>query len=363
MELPVYDERRGAFAQLKNRRVLIYWPHGLGDFVHLSYVVPLLEPSNTYFLTRFGDDFVHLYDEGQIIAPLYSGVRAIGDGSSVGARHLGVNFKKIRNRAMNVAVPQPLRERMEEARIDTLLYTDYPEYEGKQTFPFHTKARALAKALVAPERLATFDLDRPLRSSLAFVAPAAARVRVEERLRSYVERGERFVVVSAGGHTNLKKIWPEAQVQEFARALRAHDDRTKIVTIDERTSQEIGRERGLAATTADLFGALDVPFAHALLTLLRTSDAFVGVASGPLHAALAIGERPVVGIWLAHFPDWYDELEGPSLHLVGPYPYKKRLDRRKATSSKPESMRARVVPYPNRMPGANDALQALALLR
>jgi len=145
VELPVYDERGGAFARLRDRRVLIYWPHGFGDFVHLSYIVPLLEPSNAYYLTRFGDDFVHLYDEGEVVTPMYSGARAIGDGSAFGTPHLGIRFKKIRNRPMTFAVPEPLRSRIGEARIDTVLYTDYPEYEGKLAFPYHTKARALAK--------------------------------------------------------------------------------------------------------------------------------------------------------------------------------------------------------------------------
>lgn len=363
MELPVYDERGGAFARLQNRRVLIYWPHGLGDFVHFSYVAPLLEPSNTYYLTRFGDDFVHLYDEDEIVKPLYSGARTIGDGSALEARHLGVNFKKIRNREMRLTVPEPLRSRMQDAQIDTVLYTDYPEYEGKLAFPFHTKARALARNLVVPERLAAFDLNAPLRSSLKFIAPAQNAALVEERLRRYVAPDERLVVVAAGGHTNLKKIWPEEEVQKFARLLRSHDSRARVITIDESASGAIGREPGLAPTTQDLFGDLDVPFAHLLLALLRASDAFVGVASGPLHTVLAMGGRPVVGIWLAHFPDWYDEPRADSIHLAGPYIYAKNLDRRKATVTKPPELRARVIPFPRTAPAAADALEALKLVR
>ncbi len=363
MELPVYDERGGAFARLRDRRVLIYWPHGLGDFVHLSYVAPLLEPSNTYYLTRFGDDFVHLYDEDAIVNPLYSGQRAVDDGSSRDARHLGVNFKKIRNREMRLNVPEPLRSRMEAVGIDAVLYTDYPEYEGQLAFPFHTKARALARDLVTPERLASFDLRAPLPSSLRFTAPAQSAARIEERLRECVGRNERLVVVAAGGHTNLKKIWPEEEVQRFARLLRTHDPLMRVVTIDERRSESIGRERGLAPTTQDLFGDLDVPFAHVLLSLLRASAAFIGVASGPLHAALAMGGRPIVGIWLAHFPDWYDEPREGSIHLAGPSVYAKKLDRRKATLTKPAEFRARVIPFPREVPSAPDALEALKLLR
>ena len=41
--MPVYDERRHVFARVHGERVLIYWPHGFGDFVHFGYVLPLLE--------------------------------------------------------------------------------------------------------------------------------------------------------------------------------------------------------------------------------------------------------------------------------------------------------------------------------
>ena len=36
-------EDRGRFAALRDARVLIYWPHGLGDWVHFGAIAPLLE--------------------------------------------------------------------------------------------------------------------------------------------------------------------------------------------------------------------------------------------------------------------------------------------------------------------------------
>ena len=47
LEMPVYSDDGRAFGAVTNRRVLIYWPHGFGDFVHLSFVVPLLDPSQS----------------------------------------------------------------------------------------------------------------------------------------------------------------------------------------------------------------------------------------------------------------------------------------------------------------------------
>ena len=41
--VPAIREDRGRFAALRNARVLIYWPHGLGDWVHFGGVAPLLD--------------------------------------------------------------------------------------------------------------------------------------------------------------------------------------------------------------------------------------------------------------------------------------------------------------------------------
>ena len=362
IELPVYSDDGRRFGALTNRRVLIYWPHGFGDFVHLSFVVPLLEPSNEYYLTRFGDDFVHLYDLGERAHPLFSGTRKLGDGSALGARpHFGLDLDHPPDGVAVLDVPEPLRSRILEQAIDTVLVCRYPEMTGRVPYPWHTKARYLASRIVAPERFAAVDLSLPLRSSLAFRAPADAASRIETRLRERVEPGTHCYVLSAGGHTQVDKIWSETEVVSFARDVRARDPRARVVTVDERTSRSIGRERGLAPTTTDLFGDLDLPFAHVLVTLIRAAHAYVGVASGPLHAAVAMGGRPTVGIWLSHWPEYYDEPTPEAIHLVGPAVYHKGLDRRLGARTK---ARAGVLPYRieafrTRAPSSDDALDAL----
>jgi hypothetical protein len=369
IELPVYSDDGRRFGSVTNRRVLIYWPHGLGDFVHLSLVVPLLEPSNEYYLTRFGDDFVHLYDEGEralpVVHPLFSGTRVLGDGSALGARpHFGLDLDHPPDSVTPLDVPEPLRTRIAERGIDTMLVCRYPEMTGRTPYPWHTKARFLASRIAAPERLSAVDLSQPLQSSLAFRAPADVAARVEARLREWVEPGTHCYVLSAGGHTQIDKIWPEDEIVAFARELRRRDPYARVVSVDERTGETIGRERDLAPTTTDLFGDLDVPFAHVLVTLIRAAYAYAGVASGPLHCAIAMGGRPTVGIWLSHWPEYYDEPSPDVTHLVGPMVYRKGLDRRIGARTK---ARAGVLPYRieafrTRTPSSTDALDALDAL-
>lgn len=346
MRLPVYDERKGAFARLRGRRVLIYWPHGLGDFVHFGHVLPLLEPSNEYFITRYGDDFVHLYDGAEAIAPLYSGVKNIGDGSAQSDRHLGIDVRRIRNREEKVMSAEPLRSRIVEAGIDAILYTDYPECEGRTRFPFHTKARALARDLVLPERLAQFDLNVSLPSALRFYVPPDVAARIERRIREIAAAGERLYLLSPGGHTNVEKTWPKEDVDAFVALLNDRDPTARAFVIDERN-------------VAERFGDLDLSFSHVLVTLLRAAHAFVGVPSGPLHAAIALGASPVIGIWLSRYPDWYDEPHSNVIHLVGPIPYKKSYERRPGTTSLPPVLAHRIIPFRDRAPTPAEILSAI----
>lgn len=362
LEMPVYSDDGRLFGAVTNRRVLIYWPHGFGDFVHLSLVVPLLEPTNEYYLTRFGDDFVHLYDCGERVLPIFSGLRAPGTGAELGARpHFGLDLDHPPDAVTRLDVPEPLRARIEQHGIDALLVCRYPEMTGRTPYPWHTKARYLASRIVAPHRFAGIDLSQPLRSSLAFRAPVESARAVEARLREAVPRGAKLYVLSAGGHTQVDKIWPESEIVGFAREVRRRDANARVVSVDERFSAAIGRERGLAPTTSDLFGDLDLPFAHVLVTLIGAADAYVGVASGPLHTAIAMGGRPTVGIWLSHWPEYYDEPSPGAIHLVGPQVYRRGLDRRIGALTK---ARAGVLPYRieafrSRPPTSSDALDAL----
>jgi hypothetical protein len=346
VRMPVYNERNGAFARIRGERVLIYWPHGLGDFVHFGYVAPLLDPNNTYAIARFGDDFVHLFDGAEGIAPFYSGVRAIGDGSAQRARHLGLDWRRIQNRPAGVTFPDALGNTARERGISALLYTDYPEYEGRRAFPFHTKARALIEQLVDPVRLRELNLTAPLRNALSFQAPLEVRAKIEARLREFVKPGDRLYLVAPAGHTNPAKIWPNENVVALKALLGRSDPRARMLVVAEDPIREA-------------FGDLDAAFAHVLVTLIRASYAFIGAAAGPLHAAMAMQCCPVAGIWLAHHPDWYDEPYDGAIHLTGPQVTRLR----NATTTMPAHWRARTIAFPDRIPGPQDVLDALELVR
>lgn len=330
-------EDRERFAELRGARVLIYWPHGLGDWVQVSTIAPLLEQSNVYAITRFGDDYVSVMEGNRFFAPLRSGVRKPGDGSERGAKHFGVTLDDCTGRRVSLALPDPLDEEVLRFAPEALLWTDYPETEGRTAYPFHTKARNLARLLVRRERLQGFDLSQPLASTIDFsVAPDVQR-RVDERLARFAPPGSRVALVSRAGVTAARKNWGDgSEFAQVAATLVQRDPRWRFISMDEETPHPA------VAGFRALFGDVDEPFARVLKALLTRTDLAIAVPAGPLHVAMARGGIPIVGLWLAHHPDWYDEPNPHAVHLIGRYVRDRGFDRRRATTTKPSSLAHRI---------------------
>jgi hypothetical protein len=330
-------EDRGRFAALREKRVLIYWPHGLGDWVHFGVVAPLLEASNRYAITRFGDDYVSAMEGNPLVQALWSGVRAASDGADLGAQHLGLTLRRCNGGNVLLQLPPPLSEEVARFAPDRVLWTDYPETEGRTAYPFHTKARNLARLLVRPERLASFDLSRPLKTSLDFTAPPETQRRVDDRLAALREAGTRLCVVSRSGVTAARKNWEDqAQARAFVSGLRRHSPNWRFISMDD---EDLGDDVvGFRALSA----GIDEPFARVFKAVANRIELFVGIPAGPLHLTLARGGIPTVGLWVAHHPDWYDEPNPDAIHLVGRYVADRGFDRRVATTSKPASLRHRL---------------------
>ena len=348
-------EDRRRFAAVRNARVLIYWPHGLGDWVHAGAVVPLLEPSNTYAITRFGDDYVSLMDNAAGIVPLYGGVRTPSDGADRGAAHLGLTLRKCNGGNADLQLPRPFDDAVGGFAPDVALWTDYPETEGRTAYPFHTKARNLARLLVRPERLATFDLAVPLRNAIDFVAPEGVQRLVDGRLAEFAPPGTRVGVISRTGVTASRKNWGDgSEARAFVAAMRRQRADWRFISMD---GEDLGE--GSASFRA-IFGQLDEPFARLYKAVAQRVALFVGIPAGPLHLVMARGGVPTVGLWLSHHPDWYDEPNPDAVHLIGRYVRERGFDRRPATTTKPPSLQHRVRYLETNGVAADDVVEAAA---
>ncbi len=348
-------EDRGRFASVRDARVLFYWPHGLGDWVHLGVLAPLLEPSNEYAATRSGDDYVAMLEGQTLLRPLYSGMLAPSDRVDGEPPHWGLRLSSLRGGPATARLAQAPGETVRGFAADTLLWTDYPETEGRAAYPYHTKMRSLARMLVRPQRLEQFDLSRPLPNVLNFSAPAGVLANVEERLREFAPPGTRIAILSRAGVTAPRKNWDVMEAERFVRELRTRDSRWRIISMD-------GDEFDGTVDFRQLFGGSGVPFASTFKAVLQRSELLVGVPAGPLHVAMASNLVAVVGIWRAHHPDWYDEPNQRAIHLAGRIVTDRGFHRRAATVTKPASLQHRIEYCDAEEVPANRVLDAVSQL-
>ncbi len=359
--LPAYNERSGRFARLRGERIAIYWPHGFGDWIHFGTIAPMLSPENVYAIFRLGDDYSALYSGAQPVGSFPSGVRSLADGSALGARHLGLNWKRLSGKRERIALPGELPSAFADFAPTALLYTDYPEPEGRYAFPFHTKARALARSLVEESRLSRFDLARPLPQSLQFTVSPELQRRFDDALARYISPRDRLLLVAVGGHTFPGKNWPSEDARAFVELLAMRDPRMRVILLDPLGDPDDGwHERCNIVSFRSVVADFNEPFAALFLALTARLHACIGVPSGPLHAISARADIPLVGLWFAHYPTWYDEPNPLALHLVGRRPIARGFHLRPASTSLPTTLAYRIETVDSERISPERVLDALA---
>jgi len=209
-EMRVYRGDKDRFREVKDAKILIYWPHGFGDWVFLGYILPFLERSNRYFITRFGDGSTALYDGCPWITPLYMGLNSTHceDGGVFGLRHFTVEEEHGDGALRQVRLPLALADACEKFGVDSLLHLPFPETYGGSAFPFHSKGRNMLRHLVESRRRPHEELKRPLANAISFDAPPNITAWVESRLRTWAGFGERkLCVIGRNGYTSVGKNW------------------------------------------------------------------------------------------------------------------------------------------------------------
>jgi hypothetical protein len=334
----MYSHEHGRFSELRGSNVLIYWPHGFGDWVQLAYIAPLLEPSNRYWITHHGDDTTTLMEGHALLTPVYTGVRSTRrrDGGVFGNRGLGIEYKDARGEEVELHLPVRLSDACRKENITAALWSSFPEPAGRMAFPFHSKARNLLRYLVSEDRLREVDLGRALASSVNWEAPGFVAAWVESRLRNVAGLdGSRLCIIGRNGYTSVGKNWghewreemPEGkrregeECREFMRLLRQKDPRWAFLVMEDRLYEgdDTVRDPSMRAVSyAELFGTPgeSLPFGLVMKAVLRHAELMVGVPAGPYHLSMASGQHPTVGIWTEHLPSWFDEPNSSSVHLI-----------------------------------------------
>jgi hypothetical protein len=336
LQMRVVTHDKGNFASLSGRNILLYLPHGFGDWVHFSHVLPYLDKSNRYWLTRFADDTVSLMDRSPYCQPIYLGMKSISsdNGEKIGNQHFGIDYDIITGDVMNVSLPAALYEAIIRNGIDTIFFTSFPEVWGATAYPFHTKARNMLRHLVPENRLNERILSRPLATAINLSVDPWVTQLVEAYLRSHCGFGERKLCLN--GYTGVSKNWghewrdqgdgtqlPEGEeARDFMRLMLKKDPHWCFLSIEDRLFEG---ENTLVSDElhcygySRIFGDMDasiLPFGLAMKALVNLADLSIGVPSGPHHLSMLRADLPSVGIWIAHYPSWYDEPKDASIHVL-----------------------------------------------
>jgi hypothetical protein len=339
MRLCTHD--RGDFASVRKENVLIYWPHGFGDLVGLGYVLPLLEPSNRYWITRFGDDYLSVMDGSEYVTPVFVGgppAVLAGDGDSLRNRHLGLVYNDIDGGKRSVSLPLSIYEACRANNITTLLWTSYPETWGHRAYPYHSKARNLARYIAPRASAPVLESGIPLINGINFDIASWIVRWVEARLKNFAGFGGRkLCIIARNGYTCTGKNWghrwredlPPRQQREaeecrqFMRLLLKKDRRWIFLSMEDRLFDGDHTVRSKATNCfsyAELFGTAShdsIPFGIIMKALVKLASLSIGVPTGPFHLSMAKRDLPTVGIWIQHSPVWYDEPKECSIHLLG----------------------------------------------
>jgi hypothetical protein len=309
------------FRFIKDSRVLLCFPRGLGDVVYLSQMSPHFDPSNEYFCVMFGDDNSSLLEGCPHITPLYMGVN-----------NPFTDFKALTGVAAfgedrNVLGPQTLtmtrtlRDQIVEHDIDCLsvfdIIWDAPQ---NMMYPWHSKARFnLVHRFVSNSmqlKYAETDvLSNPLLPTLDMSVKPEVASYIASKLDALVG-DKKLCLICRSGFCNGMRDWGSNGRGDYVEGQECRDFMRLMGDGWAFLSLECGDLSGYRTIASDLLNCYsqsklfnDLPFRYGdfIKGLVARADLCVSIDSGPLHVAHCRPDLPCVGLWYISFPWMYDE--------------------------------------------------------
>lgn len=315
-------------ATLNGERILVYFPHGLGDWVMFNSIVQFLSKNNEVFLTCFGDDYVSI-QEGSIIKPAYSGINNphTEDGSVFSKLHF--NFKG------EMELTSGLSDFCSKNNASYFYYEAF--YEGSLERPFHSKARGLLRSISS---LMTENEKQSLKTKLPnLLNPSAdpfVTNFVSSRLSSYTNYtyDSKLILISRYGLTSTGKNWGHLfrndkyinegdEAREFVDLCLKKNSKSFFITMESEgvvgTHSLVDHSKN-TFSYHELFGSSKehrfLPFAIVLKSLLSMASLHVGVPTGTMGVASLYENLFCINLWIELFPSRYFEPKENEVNLI-----------------------------------------------
>lgn len=359
--------------------VVVYYPNGLGDFVHLSYLIPFLPPETRYYLLHPWDAFTALFEDGDGFRPLYSGTdyQTQWGLQGVCSREGGVQY---------VYLPAAVRKLADRGEVEAFTYCAPDEIRGYHGWPFNTKARYMTNRFLSPEtrhRLAEQpEWRRPLRAVLPWGKENYVTRYVTARLESVLGVGERrLLLLSRAGHSfpqkNWGHLWREEhpsrregeEARDFVRLWQSSNPGWVILSMEGSLFPD-GSEHSLhdpdlrCYSYARVFAegrAFALPVAQVTRRLVELASLSVGVSTGPYHLSVAREGLATVGIWPMMHPSWYDDPTPTGVHVLGRFLHESNCYDRPGTFDRNSEVEYDCLHSPSRTISGELAVEAATL--
>jgi hypothetical protein len=314
--------------KLKGERVLIYFPHGLGDWVMFNNIIQFLDNSNDFFITKLGDDYTSI-QEGSIIKPVYCGINNLQNLNNTEINNL--NFKH----KTNLRLTGALESLCKKHNIKYLYYEPFPE--GRTSWPYNSKPRSLVGGScdqISEEKKKL--LTSVLKNSISIEDNQFISNFVFSRLSSYTNftYGSKLVLIGRHGASQAGKNWGHLfrnekykeegdEAREFIDLCLKKNKDTFFISLEHsglKGKDSLTDHSKNTYTYDELFGLAEshksLPFAVVLKSLCNFASVFVGVPSGPMGVASLYENLFSINLWIGLFPCWYFEPKKNEINLI-----------------------------------------------
>ena len=318
-----------------NENVLIYFPHGLGDWVMYNTVTPLLNTNNNIFMTGYGDNYTSVLDNSNV-KPVYCGVNNVYlQGAEFPPLPDYINPDEDITRGIKKFLPASIANFCEKNNIKHFYHE--PFFESGEKFPYNSKARYHFKyfnhMLDENERnILNFKLKNAISTNDNHSCTNMIRSRLQ--VTTNYNNNSKLIIISRYGITSVGKNW--GHLYRTEKYPYEGDEAREFIDLCYKKNKNcifISMEHGQfdgKNTLADhskncyssfeLFGGFatkdSIPYAIFLKSLFTLADIHIGCPTGPLGLSLLYDNVRTVGLYCELMPSWYFEPGNNNINIV-----------------------------------------------